>query len=414
MTTGGHTQNPTLWNYVHVLLRRKWIILLAVVLVPAAAVTFSLQQQKLYEASAQVLLSTQNLAATLTGTQQTGITQDPTRIAQTQADVARVPTIAAHVLRQVRGTGLTGTTTHRRFQRVAVDQRRHLDVLGHQPRPHDRAPPRRYLCRCVHGISTADRHGVDRQSARGSRETNQTVGSRWRPPLGVVREPGRERAQPVSTLETLQTSNSSVVQQADQVVKVQPTTSRNGILGLVLGVVLGVGLAFLWESLDTRVRNVHEIGELLGGMPLLARLPTPSKKGRPETEVDTRLVMREDPTSVPAEAFRMLRTNLDFVTLDLEARSLMVTSAVEQEGKSTTVANLGIALARAGQRVVLVDLDLRRPLLNKLFGLTGPGVTQVALGHASLDQALALVAITDPELQQERERSPATVALAPA
>ena len=126
-------------------------------------------------------------------------------------------------------------------------------------------------------------------------------------------------------------------------------------------------------------------------MPLLARVPAPEKKLRAENK----LVMLDDPTSVSAETFRMLRTNLDFVTLDTRAKTLMITSAVEQEGKSTTIANLAVALARAGQRVALVDLDLRRPFLARFFDLKGPGVTQVALGHATLDEALVQIAITD-------------------
>src|SRR5207249_5214939 len=121
-----------------------------------------------------------------------------------------------------------------------------------------------------------------------------------------------ERVQTLATMEALQTSNASVVQEADQVVKVQPKTSRNGVLGLVLGIVLGIGLAFLWEALDTRVRSAEEIGERLGGLALLARVPSPSKKVRAER----RLVMLDEPTGTQAETFRMLRTNLDFVSLD--------------------------------------------------------------------------------------------------
>jgi Mrp family chromosome partitioning ATPase len=105
--------------------------------------------------------------------------------------------------------------------------------------------------------------------------------------------------------------------------------------------------------------------------------------------------MAAEPTGVQAETFRMLRTNLEFATLGRDVRTVMVTSAVEQEGKSTTIANLAIALARAGQRVVLVDLDLRRPFVHRFFDLEGPGVTQVALGHVSLEHALATVAITE-------------------
>src|ERR1035437_582261 len=108
MTTGAHVAHAaTLRDYLHVVRRRKWIILLAVVLVPLAAVLFSLHQQSLYRASAQGLLSSQNLAAQLTGTQSTGINLQPDRIAATQADVARVPDIAQRVLAQITGTGLT-------------------------------------------------------------------------------------------------------------------------------------------------------------------------------------------------------------------------------------------------------------------------------------------------------------------
>jgi non-specific protein-tyrosine kinase len=89
----------------------------------------------------------------------------------------------------------------------------------------------------------------------------------------------------------------------------------------------------------------------------------------------------------------MLRANLEFVNLDRGARSILVTSALEEEGKSTTVANLAVALARAGQKVVLVDLDLRRPAIGKFFGITGsqPGVTNVVVGSVPLDRALVEV-----------------------
>ena len=398
MTSGGHAaQAATLRDYLHVVRRRKWIILMAVVLVPVAAVAFSLHQQKLYQASAQVLLSSQNLAATLTGTQQTGVAQDPTRIAQTQADVARVPTIAARVLRKVAGTGWTSQEFLGHSSVTAASSADILTfvVTNHDPglawklvdayassytvyrRQLDTASITRALAGVDHRIAQLARAG-DRHSALYA---------------SLV-----ERQQTLLTLEALQTSNASVVQQAGSAAQVQPRPKRNGILGLALGIVLGLGLAFLWEALDTRVRNAQEIGERLGGLPLLARIPAPSKKLRSENK----LVMLEEPSGVQAETFRMLRTNLDFVTLDRDVRTIMVTSAVEQEGKSTTIANLGIALARAGQRVVLVDLDLRRPFLDKFFDLTGPGVTQVALGHASLAQALTTIAITDADPRRER------------
>jgi Mrp family chromosome partitioning ATPase len=134
------------------------------------------------------------------------------------------------------------------------------------------------------------------------------------------------------------------------------------------------------------------------GLPLLARLPRPPRSLRAEH----RLIMRDDPYGSQAEAFRVLRTNLDFFNLEYEARSVMVTSAGASQGKSTTVANLAVALARNGERVILVDLDLRRPTLGRFFGLPqSPGLTDITLGRAQLDDALVPIPLAEPESSED-------------
>ncbi len=111
--------------------------------------------------------------------------------------------------------------------------------------------------------------------------------------------------------------------------------------------------------------------------------------------------MLAKPGSPDAEGFRMLRTNLEFARIGRDIKSVMVTSAVQSEGKSTTVANLAVAFARAGSRVVLVDLDLRRPTLERVFALSpGPGLTDVTLGRATLKDALRLVELPAPTLSK--------------
>jgi Mrp family chromosome partitioning ATPase len=193
------------------------------------------------------------------------------------------------------------------------------------------------------------------------------------------------RSQQLATIQALQTSNATVIRVPSSATQVQPKAIRSGLTGLVLGVLLGLGLAFLWEALDTRVRTADEIEERLG-LPLLARLSEPSKK---LSRAD-RPVMLAEPASAQAEAFQMLRTNLELACLDRDMRTIMMTSCVDEEGKSTTIANLALALARNGQRIALVDFDLRRPALHRFFNIpsTMPGVTQVAIGVASLTDAL--------------------------
>jgi Mrp family chromosome partitioning ATPase len=198
------------------------------------------------------------------------------------------------------------------------------------------------------------------------------------------------RDQTLATMEALQTSNASVLQQARGAVQTQPRTKRDALLAVIVGLILGIAFAYLWETLDTKVRSAEEIGKHFRGLPLLGRLPPPGRR----LEADSRLVMIAEPEGPDAEAFRMLRTNLEFVLLGGDIRTIIVTSAIEQEGKSTTVANLAVALARVGRRVALVDLDLRRPRIDRFFRLNGPGLVQVALGHADLDAALVPVGLT--------------------
>ena len=193
----------------------------------------------------------------------------------------------------------------------------------------------------------------------------------------------------LATVGKLMAGGSSVLQPAEGASKTRPRPRRNAILGFLFGGVLGIALAFLAEALDRRVLDEHEIEEALG-IPLLARIPQPPRALQKTDD----LVMLHESTGAQAETFRKLRTSLEFLNPDGALRTIMVTSAVEQEGKSTTIANLGVALARGNRRVVVVDLDLRRPYLSRLFHVGGrPGITDVAVKHAELSEALRPIAI---------------------
>ena len=378
----------TLRDYLGVLRRHKWIILGAVLLLPALAVAASLQQRRLYQATAEILISHQNLAASLGGLQQDFTEAD--RLAQTQASLARVPAVARRAIAAARVTGMTPEDLLRDSK---VSTQANADLLDFSVTNASPSRARRLATAYAQSFSTYQR---ELDSAAFVRARHDVEAQMEQLRAGGAQDSGLyaellTKDKQLRTLETLQTSNAVVVRQADRTHLVQPRPVRNGILGFVVGLGLGIGLAFLRHALDTRVRSSDEVAERLH-VPLLARLPEPPKRLRAKD----RLVMLAEPQSRDAEPFRILRTNLEFVSLERGARTIMVTGAIEGEGKSTTVANLAVSLARTGRRVILVDLDLRRPVLHRFFGLgTNRGITDVALGHATLDQTLAPVPITE-------------------
>ena len=377
----GH-ETSSLSTYLRVLRRRKLIVLVCAILVPVSAYVLSARQPSQYQASADVYLSSQDLAGALTGISVQYV--DEVRLADTQARLAQVPIVAG---RAIALSGVSGITPGELLGSTRVAPQSGTNILTFTVTSSDPRVAERLTTAYARAFTTY-RGELDTQAVRRAREE---VGAK----LAQLQREGkdssrlavslREKDQQLATLEALQTSRTYVIREADGAVKIAPTPKKNAILGLMLGIVLGLGLAFGIEALDTRVRSANEVGERLG-MPQLARLPPPPKG----FAKNNRLVMLAQPTGRSAEAFRMLRTNLDFATLEMDgARTILVTSAVEQEGKSTTAANLAVAEARAGRRVVLVDLDLRVPYIDRFFNLLhADGITTVALGKIDLQTAL--------------------------
>jgi succinoglycan biosynthesis transport protein ExoP len=147
-----------------------------------------------------------------------------------------------------------------------------------------------------------------------------------------------------------------------------PRPLLNVVVAGFLGLMIGAALMFVLEYLDSSLKSSEDVERHLA-VPALGMIPEVRDLGTPGGS----LVARAAPRSQAAEGFRVLRTNIHFVGLDKPARSILVTSAVAGEGKSFTAANLAVAMAQAGQRVLLVDADLRRPSLHRLFGLTSDG-----------------------------------------
>jgi capsular exopolysaccharide synthesis family protein len=163
---------------------------------------------------------------------------------------------------------------------------------------------------------------------------------------------------------------------------VEPRPLRTGALALFVGLLLGICGAFLRENLDDRLRNKEELERACDGLPVLGVVTS-------YENTDALPVTLTQPSSSCAESYRTLRTAIQFLGLDRRLRTLQVTSPNLGEGKTTTIANLGVALACAGVNVCIVDCDLRRPRLASLFGVDSTvGFASVLLGRSTLDNAL--------------------------
>jgi capsular exopolysaccharide synthesis family protein len=334
-TAGEGTIVPSLLDYLRVVGRWKHVFILIVTLFPATAVAVSLIQAPTYRASAEVLLSTQ----VPEGTEVAPPYIDPQRVAQTRAALARIPAVVNQALAEVPSAGLDRTEF---LESSTVSTELGSDLLTFSVENSD---PRLAM-----QLATAYA-----QAFTGYQEQFES-----------------------------DTVAAEVVRSADQAPKVGPRTVRNGLLAFCLGLVLALIVVFLADALDTRVRSVDAIRQALG-LRLLGRLTTPPSRLRKRNE----LVMLADPTSREAEQFRALRWSLDLANAEHGARTIMITSAIEGEGKSTTAANLAVALARAGRRVVLIDADLTDPRLHQFFDLEPrPGLADLELGDTWLVSAL--------------------------
>jgi capsular exopolysaccharide synthesis family protein len=163
------------------------------------------------------------------------------------------------------------------------------------------------------------------------------------------------------------------------VAPVSPQPLKNIAIAVGLGLLAGIGLVALRRALDTTVKSADQLTAITSGKPVLGSVPADhSARKRP-------LIADAAPFGPRAEAFRKLRTNLQFLDVDTPHKVLLVTSPLPQEGKSSTICNLAIALAQSGKRVILVEADLRRPRAASYLGLPGgAGVTSILLGSADI------------------------------
>jgi capsular exopolysaccharide synthesis family protein len=380
-----HAQDESPFReWLSLLSRQRWVVVATVTAATLAAFAVSRSEQRLYQASASVLVNEQNPTVAALNLASTP-SSPPDRYAATQAALARVGQVARMTVAAARVQGLSAGEL---LAASSVSANPTADLLVFSVTDPDPAVARK-LATAYARQFTVYRRQLDTSAITAGLIDVQRRLDR----LEVLGEGDSSLARQLTStmhqlegLQALAASGSSAIPVggAGEASVVQPRTTRNVALGVLAGLALGVALAFLRDALDPRVRSEDDLREQLG-LPVLGRIP---RRTGPASS-NGRLAALAEPAGANAEAFRILKTNLSNSQRQHGVSSIVVTSTGEGEGKSTTVANLAVTLARAQRRVALVDLDLRHPGIDSLFGLAGrPGITSVAAGEMTLADVL--------------------------
>ena len=380
-----HPRNESPFReWLSLLSRQRWVVAATVTAAILAAFVVSRSEQHLYQASASVLVNQQSPTVAALNLASTPASP-PDRYAATQAALARVGQVAQMTVAAAHVQGLSAGEL---LAASSVSANPTADLLVFSVTDRDPAVARK-LATAYAREFTVYRRRLDTSAITAGLTDVQRRLDRLEA-LGQGNSSlARQLTSTLHQLEGLQAlaasgSNAIPVGGAGNASVVQPRTTRNVALGLLAGLALGVALAFLRDALDPHLRSEDDLREQLG-LPVLGRIP---RRTGPASS-NGRLTALAEPAGASAEAFRILKTNLSNSQRRHGVSSIVVTSTGEGDGKSTTVANLAVTLARAQLRVALVDLDLRHPGIDALFGLDGrPGLTNVTAGELTLTDAL--------------------------
>lgn len=352
-------------EFGRVLREQKWLVALCVILAGFAAAAYSSSQQKIYSSTAKLLLQPGDLGAAIVGT---GVgSTDPQRQAATDSQLVSLPAVGQRVAKRLGPLAPATISTSQSGDANIIS----VDVRDPDPNRaasianafaseyikfRSEANKRRYLLALRTLQTRLDRIPKRKRSSQRTRL--------------------RQQAKDLQLLSSLQTGDAQVIQDALPAgAPVSPKPTRDLVLGVIFGAFLGIALAFLRDRLDRRVKNQKEVEEIFPDVPVIGWIPKTRRAAASKLRT--------------SDAFYALRTNLGYLTPNGSFRSLLVTSAMAGEGKSSVAMNLGLVMSGLDEHVLLLDADLRRPALSRRVEADSRvGVSTILAGDTEVDTAV--------------------------
>ena len=412
-------------DYINVLVNRRWIVLGTIAVVLSLTLIFTFLQTPIYQSQVEILSEVSSASESVLGSFFTSALFDPDRYIQTQTEIIKTETMAqavegnlqikyeeaAKLQQQGEDVYIPDEipTASELTYMVDVQQIERTNIFDIIVTSDDRlmaqdvaqAYAEEYIASrqlaAIKQISEARREvwnriqEVEEEIQQATEEVRQYSGGNI--PAEVSNEAQRavnlwvslyEKYITLRIAESLEQRGLEIIQPAKPGVKTSPRVTRNAILAIFLGLILGVGLAFLVEYMDDTLRTQEDF-EKYYNMATIGEISYIPVDNLPQNHI----IYFEKPHHPAVEGYRTLRTNLQFLNLDGENQVILFTSAGPEEGKSTVMVNLGAALSEMGKKVLLIEADLRKPVLDKYFKVSpGKGISGVLSGTVSMDEAV--------------------------
>jgi capsular exopolysaccharide synthesis family protein len=360
---------------------RRHVVLIAATAIALVLVAggFSLLQQKEYSASASLLFRNPGFAEDLFGTTATAVNPVATREAATNEKLVGLKVVAERTAKRLptlsagEVAGMVSVASQGEAELVSVTATSHLPAQA-------KLVANTFARQFIAFRAEADKSRLLNAKRLAEREFDRLPASER---AGVRGESLSRAAEKLSVLASLQTGNAELVQPAGlPTAPSSPKTKRNVFLGAILGLLLGIALAFLFERLNRRLRDPEEIQEAFG-VPVLGTVPeSKAIMASNQGDVAPELPFLEN------ESFRMLRASLRYFSIDRQVRSVLITSYSAGVGKSTVAWNLA-RVAATSAKVVIVETDLRKPTLAQQHGIrTGPGLAELLTHQTELNAVI--------------------------